>query len=158
MVQRANNSGEIENWPHHSENVISRNYSINLVTRNNTRDNITKTIREHSIHQARTIAALAGSNDFLANCFLVLLFSLLFLFPFFFLSFSLSLSSVSNPLFSRSPPFLVIPGRRPCVPLRSSVRRSSGSSLRVSLSLSLSPRDNNKISQSSRLTTVSLND
>lgn len=98
---------EIENWPHYSVNVISRNYCINLVTCNNTRDNITKTIREHSIHQARTIAALAGSNDFLANCFLVLLFRLLFLSPFF--SFSLSLSLYHRPAILFFPVLLLLP-------------------------------------------------
>jgi len=153
-ARRANNSGEIENWPHHPENVISRNYSINLVTRNNTRDNITKTIREHSIHQARTIVALAGSNDFLANCFLDLLFGLLFL-PLFSLSLFLSLYRSAILFFAFS--FFFFSYSRP-----PSMRppKVVGPSILKILSPNLSPssRDNNKISQSSRLTTVSLND
>lgn len=89
----------IENWLHHPEKVISRNCGINLVTRNSTHDNGTKTIREHSIHQAQTIAALAGSKDFLANCFLVHVFKPLSLSFFLSLSLSLSLSSASKILF-----------------------------------------------------------
>lgn len=122
----------IENWLHHPEKVISRNCSINLVTRNSTHDNGTKTIREHSIHQAQTIVALAGSKDFLANCFLVHVFE-----PFslsFFFSLSLSLFIISQKFFFFASSFFFLTYPRPSSmrPLRSSVP-SSGSSRRMPL-------------------------
>lgn len=119
----------IENWLHHPEKVISRNCGINLVTRNSTHDNGTKTIREHSIHQAQTIVALAGSKDFLANCFLVHVFE-----PFFALLLFLSFFIISQKFFffTSSFFFLIYPRPSSMRLLRSSVP-SSGPSRRMPL-------------------------